>query len=400
MPLQRPVASNMPGSTPAATPEIPPFADCPRSQYATGHQDWYMISGPQQFPNFDICPTCFDTSIKPTAYARFFSRSPPKPETMATQCDFSNLWVHIAWVWLFSQSAPDVSLLGMITAIQVPEGPCPNSQAEQAGEKPTATRRWFCLPNPRTGALIEDLTICSHCVAHIETILPPMRGVFGAAAGGASCPATCDLMVPNSQRSLSYIDQIVEVAEKTLKTGYLDLTPAAEYIEKYALLPECPKNNTVKNVGCYSMPSSVPEFTVCQECYTEVILSEVQNEAPLAKLAKQVSTAPSIPPDGFSCQLYSPRTRQFWQDSLTTGDAGLLRQKVTERKQKQMELTQKADQLTLTYHQQKMQAKYHNEMMLIEANTAMHSALTWRATTGVIRPVSLHTLVDCLEMCS
>ena len=135
-----------------------------------------------------------------------------------------------------------------------------------------------------------------------------MRGVFGAAAGGASCPATCDLMVPNSQRSLNYIDQIVEVAEKTLKTGYRDLTPAAKYIEKYALLPECPKNKTVKNVGCYSMPSSVPEFTVCQECYTEVILHEVQKGAPLAR---QVSTAPSIPPDGFSCQLYSPRTRQF-----------------------------------------------------------------------------------------
>jgi hypothetical protein len=94
-----------------------------------------MISGPQQFPNFDICPTCFDTSIKPTAYVRFFSRSPPKPETMATQCDFSNLWVHIAWVWLFSQSAPDASLLGMITAIQVPEGPCPNSQAEHSVAK-------------------------------------------------------------------------------------------------------------------------------------------------------------------------------------------------------------------------------------------------------------------------
>lgn len=54
MPLQRSAASNMPGSAPAATPEIPLFADCPRSQYATGHQDWYMISGPQQFPNFDM----------------------------------------------------------------------------------------------------------------------------------------------------------------------------------------------------------------------------------------------------------------------------------------------------------------------------------------------------------
>lgn len=51
-----------------------------------------------------------------------------------------------------------------------------------------------------------------------------------------------------------------------------------------------------------------------------------------------------------------------------------------------MEPTQKADQLTLTYHQQKMQAKYHNEMMLIEASTAMHNALTWQDTTGVIRP--------------
>ena len=75
-----------------------------------------------------------------------------------------------------------------------------------------------------------------------------MRGVFGAAAGGASCPATCDLMVLNSQRSLNYIDQIVKVAEKTLKTGYRDLTPAAEYIEKYALLPECPNSLSAKNV--------------------------------------------------------------------------------------------------------------------------------------------------------
>lgn len=129
-----------------------------------------------------------------------------------------------------------------------------------------------------------------------------MRGVFGAAAGGASCPATCDLMVPNSQRSLSYIDQIIEVAEKTLKTGYLDLTPAAEYIEKSALLPECPKNNTVKNVGCYSMPSSVPEFTACQECYTEVIFPKCKRRlrsrdklAPRRLFRLTVSRANCIP---------------------------------------------------------------------------------------------------------
>src|SRR6266705_2568570 len=36
--------------------------------------------------------------------------------------------------------------------------------------------------------------------------------------------------------------------------------------------------------------------------------------------------SPIIPPAGFSCQLYSPHTRQIWQNALSTSDPGFLRQ--------------------------------------------------------------------------
>src|SRR5438045_4364913 len=49
---------------------MPNFADCPRAAYTKGNQDWYIPSSPD-LDNFDVCPTCYDTSIAQLLLPRF-----------------------------------------------------------------------------------------------------------------------------------------------------------------------------------------------------------------------------------------------------------------------------------------------------------------------------------------
>ncbi|KAF2180333.1 hypothetical protein K469DRAFT_672760 [Zopfia rhizophila CBS 207.26] len=387
MPLVRPPPTSNTSSITSSQPtkQIPPFANCKRTQFEAGKNDWFQITAPHHYTNFDVCPDCFNSSIKPTAYARFFSPQPPKPEGVRTRCDFSDLWVRIAWAWLYSQGVPDLTLLGSITEMQDPEGSCPNLDSEneevKKKQKPSATRTWYCLRDPRTGELVEDLTVCSHCILQIDTITPCLRGIFVPAAGGQKVAATCDLMVPYSERTIKYLDQFIDVAEKTLKTGYRIVTPLTDYVKKWAPIPTCPKSTRIQGRKCWSMSSAVPEFTVCEECYIEHIQPALSKPSP-ALVFSQLSIQPQIPPSGFHCQLSSPRLQQYWADACSTSDLALLRQKIMQRNTKSNEFTQKLEGMRMQYEQQKIQAKFHYDMMLMEQSSALNASLAWQIGGG------------------
>jgi hypothetical protein len=287
--------------------------------------------------NFDICPDCFNTSIKPTPYARYVTPAPPKPDEVSTQCDFSSLWIRIAWAWLYTQNAPDLSLLGQVAEIQPTEGQCPNLAQEPAqqdkGEKAPATRTWYCLIDPKTNSLVEDMTICSDCVSHIHTMLPALQGIFAPAVNGEKVLATCDLMLPKHERTTKYIDQFLDTAEKAQEKGYRDVSGLVEYIKRWAPVPVCKKWEKVSGEKAYGL-NGVPEWTICEECFMEHV-RPLYDQIPQPHILRHI-THPQIPPAGFSCQMYSARLRGYFADAVASGadDLSVLRQRVQARANK------------------------------------------------------------------
>lgn len=397
MPLVRPPPETTASPSQTTAPPSKPktqFAACKRTAYQTKLRDWFHITSPTPFPNFDICPDCYNTSIKPTSYARFISPAPPRPDNVGIRCDFSDLWVRIAFAWLYIQNVPDLTLIGRVAELQDPEGLCPNLDQEneevKKGEKKADTRTWYCLQDPKTGQLIEDLTICSHCVSHINLIMPCLRGIFGMAVGGQKVLATCDLMNVGhaTGRFLKYIDQFTDVAESTLKTGTRDISPLTEYVKKWALVPVCRKWEVVKGEKCWSMSSVVPEFTVCEECYLEHIQPLYSAFAsPQPSILLQLTSSPVAPPNGFKCQLYSPRLQQYFKDACSTNDLQTLRQKIIQRNQKFQEVRTKLDHMRAQYEQQKMQMNMQLEMMRMERTNAMTRSLAWTVSGWGAAPV-------------
>ncbi|KAF2476076.1 uncharacterized protein BDR25DRAFT_300874 [Lindgomyces ingoldianus] len=381
MPLVRPHPQPATTASPTSSiskTQVPPFASCKFPEFTDEKSQWYQITSPHHYTNFDICADCYNTSLQPTNYARFISPAPPKPEGMSTRCDFSDLWVRIAWAWLFTHNYLDLTLLGTIAEIEDPEGSCPNLDRQnedvQRGGKSSATRTWYSLQDTLTGNPIEDLTVCSHCIRHINTITPNLQGIFLPAASGQRLLGTCDLMVPSHDRTLAYLDQILEVAEKTLTSGYRDIQPLTAYIKLWAPVPPCPKDKKIPGQKCYNIPSRVPEFTICEECHITHI-RPLLTRTPSHLFLTQLSSMPSVPLVGFTCQLYSPRLQQYFSDALSTNDLATLRQKLQQRDAKFRELKQKIELLRMQYEQQKMQAKFHMEMMVINQQSAMSQSL-------------------------
>src|SRR5436190_9465819 len=205
----------------------PAFTSCPRAEHSEGHTDWLTISD-SRFGNFDICPTCFNASINPTQYRRFFVQAAPKPPNVATKCDFSEYWVRVAWTWVMAGTLPDASLLAMVAETNVAEGPCPNTTQQSSvpgAESATATRMWYTIQHPDTLRMMDEFTICSYCLANIDTIYPVLRGSF-IPASPSPCSATCDLVL-GTPRCCKYLDALTDAAVAAQATGFRDLRPLA-----------------------------------------------------------------------------------------------------------------------------------------------------------------------------
>ncbi|KAF2662514.1 hypothetical protein K491DRAFT_585259 [Lophiostoma macrostomum CBS 122681] len=390
MPLIKPPTPLSKPSTPqAASKQVPPFIQCPRPTWVADKSDWLQITSPTHFTNFDICPDCYNASLKPAAYARLISPAPPRPEGVSTRCDFSDLWIRVAWAWLYSQGAPDLTLLGQVADVQDPEGTCPNLAQKESGhegsEKPSATRTWYCLTDPKTDGLIEDMTVCSDCVSHIYTVAPCLRDIFAAAGCSRQVLATCDLMVPNEARTLKYLDQFINVAEKTMETGTRDVTPLTDFVKKWATVPPCRMFERVQGEKCYTLATQAPEWTICEECYITHV-HPLHASSPEPRLLSQISASSHPPPAGFACQLYSPRLQQYFQDAVSTNDLASLRQKIMARDRKLQETMQELERLKMQLAQQNMQIKSHQQMALINQQSALSSSLAWQVSSGWIKP--------------
>lgn len=87
----------------------------------------------------------------------------------------------------------------------------------------------------------------------------------------------------------------------------------------------CPRKHPSTTLRCHTM-RDLFDFTVCEQCYADVIRPGIERGDELACL---FGANPIAIPSGFTCQLYSDRMRRVWSEASSTRNFGYLQQKVS-----------------------------------------------------------------------
>ncbi|MCJ1392285.1 hypothetical protein MMC18_005152 [Xylographa bjoerkii] len=302
------------------SPRLPPYLPaCPRPQFSTGHNDWSSIYG---CPDFDICPTCRQ-GIENAGWEDQFYPSPPRPYGYETRCDLSLAWVRMAWLQLLSNKAPNPNIVHHIIEAVSNEPPCPG--------KAGAVRNWYRLHDPETNRLVSNFDVCPYCVRSIETLFPNLKSTFHLTPlSNPSQKRMCDLRV-ESKRFAKYVDHLEEISNQaSLYRRPPNMLRFVQYAQKMSESRECTRDDMVLGQPWHFMPH-LPEFTVCEECYNDVVWPATAAGSEVAGSFNR--TLQLLPPSamGTSCQLYSGRMRELFEGACRRNDWAGLRAAVLQR---------------------------------------------------------------------
>ncbi|MCJ1290221.1 hypothetical protein MMC34_001757 [Xylographa carneopallida] len=316
-------SSSIPPKSPVKrqrSPRLPPYLPaCLRPQFSTGHNDWSSLYG---CPDFDVCPTC-RKAIEDTGWEGQFYPSPPRPYGYETRCDLSIAWVRMAWLQLLSNKAPHANIVHHIIEAVSNEPPCPGNVG--------AVRNWYRLPDPETNRLVANFDVCPYCVRSIETLFPNLKNTFYLTSiSNASQKRMCDLRV-ESKRFAKYVDHLEEISdEANLYRRSPNMLRFVQFAQKMSEFRECTRDDMVLGQPWHFMPH-LPEFTVCEECYNDVVWPATAAGSEVAGSFNR--TLELLPPNatGTSCQLYSERMKELFEAACRRNDWTGLRSAVLQR---------------------------------------------------------------------
>ncbi|KAI9746474.1 MAG: hypothetical protein M1818_000187 [Claussenomyces sp. TS43310] len=321
--LERPVGSYRRYSQDMEAGTIPPLPPCPRRTPLRGCIDWLTLP---KCAGFNICPSCFSSTIMPTEYGAFFVPGPPRSINDEVVCDFgSQPWYRIAWLLTLKDRKKDLGIMYRIADVLATSSPCRG--------KHEAVRRWYSVPDPKTGSHVPHFDVCSTCVKSVEALLPTLRSLFVRVDDKRppDLPRVCDMRF-DSKRFVHYFDALERMADSTKSRRGLDTQDFVELVKRYASTPECTRDVEQHNV-CWNVITQLPEFTVCDDCYDEVIRPELERRRAIAAMF----TKPRQHMPVASCQLYSDRMRSIFQQAVRGDDYKLLAARARERKDREVE---------------------------------------------------------------
>lgn len=174
-----------------------------------------------------------------------------------------------------------------------------------------------------------------------------------------------------------YLDYPQKIADTAEISGHRDVSELVNFIKEVGWRAECPRNNPTTE-SCYSM-SNIPDLTVCEEYYHEVIAPQRQTGTGLSTYF----TGPRAQPVEFTCQLYSPRMRGVWEQANAPNDINYLRQTVSMRRIKEREIMPQLERLKQVWEQQKRQVDYYvqaarQQQSLADVRLMASVAAGWR----------------------
>ncbi|KAJ5939260.1 hypothetical protein N7466_002394 [Penicillium verhagenii] len=280
---------------------------CPRGNPVSGYNDWVTLKG---LPHLDICPSCV-AQISNSRYEDLFVQSLPKPPNLKIRCAFSNAWTRLCWTQMLKKKHDSLEMLYQLT--RPPPGITPCARRDPVEQT------WYRVVDPETGMFLPRFHVCGSCARSVRILVPTHRDTL------EHCPEVqeriCDF-VTSSPRFVQYIDLLDTSAARTEPGRRPDLRELISYVRRKTSLHDCRRDRPIK--GAWHYIPELPELTVCEDCYDEVIW-------PLAKsnhsLAKSFSTSTHLLPGDrsnrireASCQLYTTPMRQMFKEAILRND--------------------------------------------------------------------------------
>jgi hypothetical protein len=133
---------------------------------------------------------------------------------------------------------------------------------------------------------------------------------------------------------MQYINLLDSATTRSLHEpdGYLDLRDFIRYAKRKNGIDECPRDHLV--VSRWHYIPELPEFTICEDCYDDVVWP-VSRQLIANKVSRTLQHLPDsrVKHEGehATCQLYSPKMRAIFQESVRHGDFSYLKAAVLER---------------------------------------------------------------------
>jgi hypothetical protein len=315
-----------------------PLPSCPRSAPSTKYDDWYSFQG---YRNFDICPSCFKGVFAGTPFAVNFSQTRIGERPTERFCDFSSPWIRLAWLLTIKQRRSSLELIYALADITDIDRPCPEDR-EVSGDRVT----WYGIPDQRDGIHVANFSICSCDKRMIEALLPTMRGYFTRLPSTYSPNGPqkhiCSLRT-SSRRFPRYLDLLVELDTEAHDLGNRPhINRFIQMARENAFKSECGKGKCYIRKPWHFIPS-LPEFTVCEECYDELVWPAYQSKNTPTTIPRLFNKAIQLVPNedseiGSSCCLYSPRMRRVFDTSVREVDLAYLKRKAIDRKRAEVRI--------------------------------------------------------------
>ncbi|KAI9832285.1 MAG: hypothetical protein M1819_004463 [Sarea resinae] len=302
---------------------IPP---CPRSTLSSRHDDWYTLDG---CSTLSICPTCLHDIVDSSPFRPFFKPSPSRAGR-ETKCDFSLSWMRLAWVLTLKQRLPHLDLIRAISRISATEQPCPGPTG--------AVRPWYHLLDS-TGTPVPNFDVCPFCVRGTEVLFPPLRGIFARAQhlSNPFADRICAMRVSPArfQAYASLLDSTASKSQSMRRPP--DMRELARFVRHRAAMRQCSRDDLVLGQGWHVIPQ-LPDLTVCEECYADVVVPAIESGSALAGLFSRNLEPVGLAHQGVSCQLYSRRMRRVFADAVRDEDLDFLAAEARRRKNAEMKL--------------------------------------------------------------
>jgi hypothetical protein len=293
--------------------------ECLRTTPIAGKTDWLTLPR----TDFNICPACYGAVFSKSEHRTEF-QPVLRPTVDAISCDFgSSPWYRIAWLLIMKNRDENLRMFRQIASV------ANASQGQRCPGQRKTTRDWYTVRDPYTRRPVPDFTVCYQCAKTVEVLLPSLSGVFVPQdPKSEAIRSVCALhFTPNRKAFVLYFDSFETVAEKAAKTKKSpDMGILAENLERLSLHNECREDRPITE-GYWHFMQFIPEFTVCGDCFEDVVRPRLGDEN---VIARNFYIKPQRVPRA-ACQLYSSRMREVFKRACRRNDPKYLEAKVRER---------------------------------------------------------------------
>lgn len=131
-----------------------------------------------------------------------------------------------------------------------------------------------------------------------------------------------------------YFDAIETTSDRAqLEKTTPDLQNLADELEKMTSVSECREDGVVVN-GYWHIMQYLPSFTVCGECFEDVVRPRLKDDS---VIARNFYAKPQRIKEA-TCQLYSPRMRDVFNKACRLNDPEYLEKKAKQRKEIELDI--------------------------------------------------------------